>query len=190
MQTATVFPYVKKFADPNRPSTQDPSTRPIVIARFAEVYMIAAEAAFKMNNKVAAAEMLNVLRKRAAYRTGAPYVPGGAMGTAPPSTMVGDPYPAGVTYASALEEVEITDADVTLDFILDEYTREFHGESYRYLDLVRTKSLVSRVKAWSTATAAANVKEDYMLRPIPQDQIDRVTAGPCQGSGCWQNPGY
>jgi hypothetical protein len=190
MQTATVFPYVKKFADPNRPSTQDPSTRPIVIARFAEVYMIAAEAAFKMNNKVAAADMLNVLRKRAAYRTGAPYVPGGAMGSAPPSTMVGDPYPAGVTYSTALDEMTISETDVTLDFILDEYTREFHGEAYRYLDLVRTKSLVNRVKAWSTATAAANVKEEYMLRPIPQDQIDRVTAGDCQGSGCWQNPGY
>jgi hypothetical protein len=190
MQTATVFPYVKKFADPNRPSTQDPSTRPIVIARFAEVYMIAAEAAFKMNNMVAASDMLNVIRKRAAYRTGASYVPGGAMGSVPPSTMVGDPYPAGITYGDAVTAQTITEANVTLDFILDEYTREFHGESYRYLDLVRTKSLVNRVKAWSTATAAANVKDEYMLRPIPQDQIDRVTAGDCQGSGCWQNPGY
>lgn len=190
MQTATVFPYVKKFADPNRPSTQDPSTRPIIVARFAEVYMIAAEAAFKLGNMQAAADMLNVLRRRAAYRTGVPYVPGGAMGTIYPSTMVGDPYPAGVTPSSALAAVTITPADVTLDFILDEYTRELHGEALRYFDLVRTKSLVRRVQAWSTATAAANVKDEYMLRPIPQDQIDQVAAGPCQGATCWQNPGY
>jgi starch-binding outer membrane protein, SusD/RagB family len=190
MQTATVFPYVKKFADPNRPSTQDPSTRPIVLARFAEVYMIAAEAAFKRGDLQAAADMINVIRRRGAYRTGAAYAPGGVMGTNFPSTMVGDPYPAGVTAASALAAVTITSADVTLDFILDEYTREFHGEALRYFDLARTKSLVRRVRAWSTPTAAANVADHHMLRPIPQDQIDRVTAGPCQGSDCWQNPGY
>ncbi len=55
----------------------------------------------------------------------------------------------------------------------------------RWLDLVRTRSLVTRVKAWNPE-AAANIKEDYMLRPIPQSQIDRTVEGPA----FQQNKGY
>ena len=55
----------------------------------------------------------------------------------------------------------------------------------RYQDLVRTKSLVRRVKAWNTE-AAANVKDFHTLRPIPQSQIDRTVEGPKFP----QNPGY
>ena len=53
--------------------------------------------------------MLNVVRKRAAFRTNAAYVPGGAFGLpgSPPATMVGDPYPAGVTQADAEAAMEI-----------------------------------------------------------------------------------
>ena len=65
-------------------------------------------------------------------------------------------------------------------------TQEFYGESMRWLDLVRTQSLVNRVMAWNPTEAGTNVKPDYMLRPIPQDQIDRVTEGPRYP----QNPGY
>jgi len=99
--------------------------------------------------------------------------------------MVGDPYPPGVTQATAEAAMQITSAQVTLDFILEERTREFYGESVRWLDLVRTKTLVDRVKAWNQE-GAANIKPEFMLRPIPQDQIDRVTIGPKYP----QNPGY
>ncbi|MEI9910886.1 MAG: RagB/SusD family nutrient uptake outer membrane protein [Bacteroidota bacterium] len=188
LQNGNVYPYMKKLADPSRTNQNDPSARPVVIARFSDVYLIAAEAAFKLNQLANAADMLNVVRKRAAYRTNAPYAPGGAFGLpgAPPSTMVGDPYPAGQTQATAEAAIQITSASVTLDFILDERTREFYGESMRWLDLVRTKSLVTRVKAWNPVEAGVNVKTEYMLRPIPQDQIDRVTVGPKYP----QNAGY
>jgi hypothetical protein len=99
--------------------------------------------------------------------------------------MVGDPYPAGVTYASAVVAQTITPAQVTLDFILDERTREFYGEGMRWQDLVRTKQLVNRVKTWNPA-AAPRVTADFMLRPIPQDEIDRVSVGPKYP----QNNGY
>jgi len=180
MQTPTVYPYMKKLADPSRASQNDPSERPVVLARFSEVYLIAAEAAFMGGGTAQnAADMLNVVRQRAAYRTGAAYAPGGAFGlSATPSTMNGDPYPAGVTYASAVAAQTITAGQVTLDFILDERTREFYGESMRWPDLVRTQSLGRRIAAWNPTEAGAHFQPCNVLRPIPLDEINLVTAGP------------
>jgi len=185
MQFPNAFPYMKKLADPSRVNQNDPSTRPVVVARFSDVYLIAAEAAFMRGDNTNAALYLNVIRQRAAYRSGAAYTVGGAFGTTTPATMVGDPYPAGVTYASAVAAQTIMPGQVTLDFILDERTREFYGEGMRWQDLVRTKQLVNRVKTWNPA-AAPKVTADYMLRPIPQDEIDRVSVGPKYP----QNTGY
>jgi len=81
--------------------------------------------------------------------------------------------------------VTIAPSDVTLDFILDERTREFYGEWQRWWDLVRTQSLVSRVMAWNPE-AAPYIQPFHVLRPIPQQQIDLVTEGPAFP----QNPGY
>jgi hypothetical protein len=129
-------------------------------------YLVAAEAAFKGGGTIQqAADMLNAVRIRAAYRTS---------------------YPPGVTQAIAEAAVTITPAQVTLDFILDERTREFFGEWQRWWDLVRTKSLLSRVAAWNPVEAGANIQPFHVLRPIPQDEIDRVTEGPAFP----QNPGY
>lgn len=188
LQNNIIYPYMKKLADPRRVNQNDPSYRPVIIARFSDVYLIAAEAAFKLGQMQNAADMLNVVRKRAAYRTNAPYAPGCAAGspTCYPSTTGGDPYAPGQNQATAEAAMMITAGMVTLDFILDERTREFYGESVRWLDLVRTKSLVNRVKAWNPTEAGVYVKPEYMLRPIPQDQINRVTEGPPYP----QNPGY
>jgi hypothetical protein len=185
MQYANAYPYMKKLADPSRVNQNDPSTRPVVIARFSDVYLIAAEAAFKLGDNVNAAANLNIVRQRAAYHSGAAYVPGGAFGTSTPATMVGDPYPAGVTAGSAITAMTVTPAQVTLDFILDERTREFYGESVRWLDLVRTQSLVTRIQAWNPQ-ASPKIQTFHMLRPIPQDLIQNVTAGEPYP----QNPGY
>ncbi len=188
LQNNIIFPYMKKLVDPRRVNQNDPSYRPTIVARFSDVYLIAAEAAFKLGQMQNAADMINVVRKRAAYRTNTAYAPGCALGspTCYPSTTTGDMYPAGQTQATAEAAMMITAGDVTLDFILDERTREFYGESMRWLDLVRTKSLVTRVKAWNPTEAGTYVKAEFMLRPIPQDQINRVTEGPPYP----QNPGY
>ena len=79
--------------------------------------------------------------------------------------------------------MEITPADVSLDFILDERARELVGEGHRWFDLTRTGTLVERVRLHNP-DAAPNIQEYHILRPIPQDQIDRT-----QG-GYKQNPGY
>ena len=55
----------------------------------------------------------------------------------------------------------------------------------RYQDLVRTKSLVRRVKLWNNE-AGPYVKDFHVLRPIPQSEIDRTVEGP----PFTQNPGY
>src|SRR5258706_7712719 len=164
--TNAYFPAVKKFDDPFRAAANfnDPSTRPVVIWRFSDVYMVAAEAAFKAGDNVNAAAMINVIRQRAAYRT---------------TNSVAQ-------NAAAVAAVTITPAQVTLDFILDERTREFYGEWQRWFDLVRTKSLLSRVAAWNPNEAGANIKTFHVLRPIPQQQIDLVTEGPAFP----QNMGY
>lgn len=182
-QTNTVFPHMKKLADPSRSAPNDPSTRPVVIARFADVYLIAAEAAFKLGNNANATAMINVIRQRAAFRTNTCSNP------TPPFPLAGpgcDKYDPGVTQLIAeAAQLAATPNPITLDFILDERTREFYGESQRWLDLVRTKSLVTRLQAWNNVEASF-VQSFNMLRPIPQDQIDRVTVG----EKFPQNPGY
>jgi hypothetical protein len=161
--TTSFFPSLKKFDDPARPAVNDPSVRPLVLFRFSEVYLIAAEAAFKLNDPNTAASMINVLRSRAAVR---------------PATAAAAP-------ATAVASLQITPAQVTLDFILDERSRELFGESLRWWDLTRTQSLVRRVKQYN-AEAAPNIQDFMVLRPIPQTQIDLVTVGPKFP----QNPGF
>ena len=159
-----LYPAVKKHMDPSRGTNfNDPSTRPVVITRFSEVYLVGAEAYLMSGNKAKAAELLNVVRQRAAYRK---------TNTAAQN-------------AAAATAMTITADDVTIDFILDERSREFFGEWMRYHDLVRTKTLVRRIKAWNNE-AGPYVKDFHVLRPIPQSQIDRTVEGPKFP----QNPGY
>ena len=80
----------------------------------------------------------------------------------------------------------ITPAQVNLDFILDERGRELLGEMFRWFDLKRTGKLLERVRAYNP-DAKANIKDFHVLRPIPQDQIDRTTDGATKFP---QNPGY
>jgi hypothetical protein len=165
-----IFPSMKKYDDATRANMNDASTRPFVMFKFSEVYLIAAEAAFKGGGTLQnAADMLNVLRQRAAYRSNKT---------------------AGQNTAAALA-MTISPAQVTLDFILDERSRELFGEYQRWWDLVRTKTLSTRLNAWNKLEAypkysASNPAEAFMLRPIPQTQIDLVTQGPA----FTQNPGY
>lgn len=80
----------------------------------------------------------------------------------------------------------ITAADVSIDFILDEKAREQAGEYKRWLDLKRTQRL-ARAFEYNILTKITNpggIVDKYYLRPIPQSVIDRDT------EGYPQNPGY
>ena len=80
----------------------------------------------------------------------------------------------------------ITDAQMTMDLLMEERGRELVGEQGRWMDLKRWGKLVERVKLYNPQ-AAANVKEIHNYRPIPQKQIDLSDGG---NSGFPQNPGY
>jgi starch-binding outer membrane protein, SusD/RagB family len=81
--------------------------------------------------------------------------------------------------------MQITPAQVTLDFILDERARELCGEQLRWFDLKRTNKLIDRVTRLNP-DAAQYIKSYQTVRPIPQSQIDAVT----NKSEFFQNDGY
>jgi len=85
--------------------------------------------------------------------------------------------------------MEITAANATMDFVMEERGRELLGEQTRWLDLKRWGSLVERVKKYNSE-AGANIKEIHNLRPVPQTQIDRSDKGSDGASVFPQNPGY
>jgi hypothetical protein len=81
--------------------------------------------------------------------------------------------------------MQITAADVTLDFILDERAREFAGEQMRWFDLKRTGKLISRVQLYNPE-AGPNIKDYHQVRPIPLTQLDAIT----NKDQFKQNPNY
>jgi starch-binding outer membrane protein, SusD/RagB family len=79
-------------------------------------------------------------------------------------------------------EMEITSADISLDFILDERGRELIGEGHRWMDLTRTNTLVERVRQYNPV-GGLNIQDYHVVRPIPQNQIDRTLGGYPQNQG-------
>jgi hypothetical protein len=77
----------------------------------------------------------------------------------------------------------LTVSQLTLGEVLNERARELAGETMRWFDLVRTHTLLPRVKAYNP-DAKNNIQPFHVLRPIPQTQIDRTT------TPFPQNPGY
>ena len=159
-----MYPNLTKFDDTKRLGLNYDSDRPVIIARLSETYLIAAEAAMNLNQTATAASLINVVRERAAYRS---------------SLSASD-------LATRKAAMDITASQVSLDFILTERSREMCGEWWRWIDLVRTKTLVNRVKAYNIK-GKSNIQDYMMLRPIPQSQIDAMTSA---NKATYQNPGY
>ncbi|HYD54463.1 MAG TPA: RagB/SusD family nutrient uptake outer membrane protein [Gemmatimonadaceae bacterium] len=78
----------------------------------------------------------------------------------------------------------ITAAQVTLDFILDERSRELLTEEHRRYTLLRTGSFFRRTMAYNPIAARYLAQRDT-LYPIPQVVIDANLGKPMQ-----QNPGF
>lgn len=160
------------------------STRPYNIAKFSELYLVAAEAAVKGATTQAgmtAYDLVNVLRARAGkWRWDNN---GNTAKTADNSAAM----------------VAATPTTITVDYILGERSREFYGEGYRWFDLVRTQrwaALAASYEICGTAygdhtpvTVTRTIEARHYLRPIPQGQIDgmEMTA---EEKAAYQNPGY
>jgi starch-binding outer membrane protein, SusD/RagB family len=148
-----LFVAVKKFIDPTKtvaPATQTTdarSARDAFVFRLADILLIAAEAKIRLNDPATAASLINKVRRRAA---------GGTYPFETPGVM------------------DITPAQATLGFLLDERARELAGEQWRWMDLKRTGQLITRVKA-NNPQAGPTIQAFHTLRPIPQTQIDAVT---------------
>ncbi len=155
--------------------------RPFNIAKFSELYLIAAEAAVKLNKNTEARELVNVLRARAGKMT----------------FSQNDNVAVDIDNSAAM--VAATPATITIDFILDERSREFWGEGYRWFDLVRTQKWEERAGTYHIAgmnptdidltEVTRNIKKEYYLRPIPQTQIDGMKMSD-EEKKAYQNPAY
>ena len=87
-------------------------------------------------------------------------------------------------YPGKESEMLITASDVTIDFILDERSREFHGEQKRWFDLKRTGKLIDRYKLYNPEGQTNDFIQNYhLLRPIPANEIDRATNEVRQNDG-------
>lgn len=78
---------------------------------------------------------------------------------------------------------------VDLDVILDESGRELFGEANRWMDLKRTGKLFERAYKYNKFVqrhhnSATDIDDYFLLRPIPQTEIDR------SNNTLEQNPGY
>ncbi|MFA9192644.1 RagB/SusD family nutrient uptake outer membrane protein [Flavobacterium sp. FZUC8N2.13] len=156
-------------------------TRPFPIAKFSELYFIAAEAAVKgatTQSGKSARELINVIRARAGKWR---WNNNGRV--------------AKIEDNSAAM-VAATPATITIGYILDERSREYFGEGMRWYDLSRTQTWHTRAASY---TICGTAKGDHTpvtvnrtipltayLRPIPQGQFDAMEGDVVT----YQNPGY
>ncbi len=159
------------------------STRPYNIAKFSELYLVAAEAAVEGAATQAgksARDLVNVLRARAGRWTysNAEY------------KEVDRDFSAEMTAA--------TPATIDINYILDERSREFYGEGYRWFDLVRTQKWNEYADSYvicggkgdhNPQTYSRTIEAFHYLCPIPQGQLDGMEMTE-EEKDAYQNPGY
>lgn len=147
-----------KFDDQTRPGDMSTnSDRNYPVLRLAEMYLIRAEAKIRSTTKK---DLQGAARDIMTIRSRA-------------------------TKSGHEKEMEVTEKDMTVDFILDERGRELAGEFQRWFDLKRLGKLVDHIKLYNP-DAAGNIKDFHKVRPIPQTQFDGMPDWTTLG----QNDGY
>jgi len=157
-------------------------TRPFNIAKFSELYLIAAEAAVKgATGSMSARDLVNVLRARAGIWR---WNNNGNV------EKIED---------HSAEMIAATPATIDIDYILAERSREFFGEGYRWYDLVRTQKWNEYADEYTICgtakgdhipvTVQRTIEPHHYLRPIPINQINAME-GTDEEKAAYQNPGY
>lgn len=157
------------------------STRPFNAAKFSELYFVAAEAAVKgaaPRAGYSARELVNVIRARAGVWR---------WDNNGNQEKIED---------NSAAMIAATPADITIDYILAERSREYYGEGYRWHDLVRTQKWEELASTYVIAgpdvgdrtpiTFNRNIQKFHYLRPIPLGQLDAMEGD----RSIYQNPGY
>ncbi|MGV3767882.1 MAG: RagB/SusD family nutrient uptake outer membrane protein [Chitinophagaceae bacterium] len=160
------------------------STRPFKIAKFSELYFIAAEAAVKGATTVAgknARELINVIRARAGKWS------------------FSNKNNAAFVADNSAAMMAATPATIDIDYILAERSREYFGEGHRWFDLVRTQKWNELAGTYEIAAATygshtpqlvtRTIEPKHYLRPIPIGQLDGMDMTP-EEKAAYQNPGY
>ena len=135
----------------------------------------------KLNKNAEARNLVNVLRARAGKQT----------------FSQNDNVEVSVDHSA--EMLRATPQTITIDYILDERSREFWGEGYRWYDLVRTQKWAERASTYRIAgsgytdkdlqTFKRDIPAGYYLRPIPQGQLDGMKMDEADKQA-YQNPAY
>ncbi|MDR3252825.1 MAG: RagB/SusD family nutrient uptake outer membrane protein [Tannerella sp.] len=157
-------------------------TRPWSIAKFSEFYLIAAEAAVKgATGSQSARELVNVLRARAG------------------KWRWDNNGNAEKIVDNSAAMTAATPATIDINYILEERSREYYGEGYRWFDLVRTQKWAELAGSYTICGSAKGehtpvvytrtIEPKHYLRPIPQAQLDRMTMSEAE-KAAYQNPGY
>lgn len=160
------------------------STRPFNIAKYSEFYFIAAEAAVKgatTESGKSALELINVIRARAGKWK---------WDNAGNAAKVVD---------NSVAMVAATPAVIDIDYILAERSREYYGEGYRWLDLIRTQTWADIAGSYEICSStygdhiaapfSRNITPDLYLRPIPTGQLDAMDMTDDERDA-FQNPPY
>lgn len=164
------------------------STRPFPVAKFSELYFIAAEAAVKGATTQAgksARDLVNVIRARAGKWT---------FSNAGNTTKIQD---------NSAVMIAATPASIDINFILAERSREYYGEGYRWYDLARTQKWLeygatvaiagaTNQNDWkdhTVKTVTRTMTSAHYLRPIPTSQLDAMEMT-TEEKAAYQNPGY
>ncbi|MDO9377067.1 MAG: RagB/SusD family nutrient uptake outer membrane protein [Bacteroidota bacterium] len=160
------------------------STRPFKIAKFSELYLIAAEAAVKGAITVAgksATDLLNVIRARAG------------------KWKFSNKNNAAFVADNSAALIAATPATVDINYILAERSREYFGEGHRWFDLVRTQKWNELAGTYQIGgatygshtpqTVTRTIEPMHYLRPIPQSQLDGMDMS-TEEKLAYQNPGY
>lgn len=159
-------------------------SRPFPVAKFSELYFIAAEAAVKGATTVtgkSAVDLINVIRSRAGIWR-----------------WDNNGNKSKVADNSAVMRAA-TPATININYILAERSREYFAEGVRWYDLVRTQTWATIAHTYSICgtavgdhtpvTVTRSIDSHHWLRPIPQGQLDglEMTA---DEKAAYQNPGY
>ncbi|RYZ62403.1 MAG: RagB/SusD family nutrient uptake outer membrane protein [Chitinophagaceae bacterium] len=160
------------------------STRPFKIAKFSELYFIAAEAAVKGATATAgksARDLINVIRARAG------------------KWRFSNKDNAAFIADNSAAMMAATPATIDINYILAERSREYFGEGHRWFDLVRTQKWNELAGTYEIGganygdhtpqTFTRTIQPFHYLRPIPRQQIDAMDMT-ADEKAVYQNPNY